>query len=114
MQQRGGQPVVELAALNTGQNIVQNRHLVKQADVLEGAGNARMAGLNGRVVVDILLVEQDGAVGRLIHLGQQVENGGFARAVGADQTGDLGHADGQVEIVHRLEAAELHSEVAHL
>ena len=51
-------------------------------------------------------IQQDGAVSGLIHLGQQVEHRGLARAVGADETGDLRPADGEVEVIHGLQAAE--------
>ena len=50
-------------------------------------------------------------MGGRIHLGEQVEHGGLARAVGADQTGDLGAADGQVEVIDGLQSAELNAQV---
>ena len=62
--------------------------------------------------MQVLTVDQDSAAGGFIHLGQQVEDRGLSGAVGADQTGDLGLADGQVEIVHGLQAAELNAQVA--
>ena len=45
-------------------------------------------------------------MGGLIDLGEQVEDRGLARAVRADETGDLRAADGHVEVVDRLESAE--------
>ena len=52
--------------------------------------------------------------GGLIDLGQQVEDGGFAGAVGADEAGDLRPADGEVEVIHRPQAAEVDAQVAAL
>ena len=69
------------------------RQVVEQADVLEGTGDAGPVHLSGGHVVGVLPVQQDGAVGGLIHLGQQVEHRGFACAVGTDETGDLRPAD---------------------
>ena len=54
----------------------------------------------------VLAVQQNGAVGGLIHLGQQIENGGLAGAVRADQTGDLGAADDEVEVFNSLQTAK--------
>ena len=61
--------------------------------------------------MDILAVQQDGAVGGLIDLGEQIEDGGFAGAVGPDEPRDFGAADGDIEVIHRLEPAEGHAEI---
>ena len=50
-------------------------------------------------------------MGRLVDLGQEIEDRGLARAVGADEARDLGAADGHVEVVHCLEAAEGNAQV---
>ena len=47
----------------------------------------------------------------LVHLGKQVEDRGLTGAVGADQTGDLGLANGQAKVVDRLKAAKLNAQV---
>ena len=47
----------------------------------------------------------------LIDLREQVEDGRLARAVGADEARDLRAADGDVEAVDRLQAAEGDAEV---
>ena len=56
-------------------------------------------------------VQQDGAPGGLIHLGEQVENGGLARAVGADEAGNLGAANGHVEVLDGGQAAEVDAQM---
>ena len=62
--------------------------------------------MGGVHVMGIIAVEQNGAAGGLIDLGQQVENGGLTGTVGTDEARDLGAADGQIEVLHGLEAAE--------
>ena len=59
-------------------------------------------------------VQQDGAPGGLIDLGEQVKHRGLACAVGPDESGDLRAANGQVEVVHRLQAAEVDAQMAAL
>ena len=70
-------------------HVVFHREVVEQADVLEGPGDARPVDLGGVHAVGVFAVQQNGALGGLIDLGQQVEDGGFAGAVGADEAGDL-------------------------
>ena len=79
---------------------------MEQTDVLEGAGDAGAVYLGGAHVGGVLAVEQDRAVGGLIHLGEKVEDRGLARAVGADEARDLGAAEGEVKVLHGLQAAE--------
>ena len=56
---------------------------------------------------DVLAVVDDLAAGRDQELGEQVEEGGLAGAVGADQRVDLTAAHPQVDVAHRDEAVEL-------
>ncbi len=53
-----------------------------------------------------LAVEVDCALGGLVDAGEQVEDGGFAGAVRADQADELVLADFRVEVGDRLEPAE--------
>ena len=66
-------------------HVVLHTQVGKQADVLEGAGDAGPVDLGSAHAVGVLAIEQDGAPGGLIHLGEQVEHRGLARAVGADK-----------------------------
>ena len=95
-------------------HVVLHRHVVEQADVLERAGDAQLVGLDGVHARGVLAVDQHRAHRGLVDLGQQVEHGGLARAVGADQAGDLRLADDQVEILNGLQAAEFDAQVARL
>lgn len=92
-------------------NVILHRHGVEQANVLERTGNTHAVDLIDRLARGVLTVEQDGAVRGLVHLGEQVEDRGLASAVGADETGDLGLADGQAKVVYCLKAAKLNAQV---
>ncbi len=59
-------------------------------------------------------IDQDGAAGGLVNVGEQVEHGGLTGTVGADQTGDLVAADHQVEAVHGGQAAEVDAQLPHV
>ena len=56
-------------------------------------------------------IDEDGAAGGLVDVGQQVEDGGLTGAVGADEAGDLVAADHQVEAVHGGQAAEVDAQL---
>ena len=100
--------------MQTDLDVVQNGHIRKQTDILEGSGNAQLVDLVYRHSLDVDAVDQHGAAGGLIDAGEQIENGGLARAVGADQAGNFGGADGNVEAVHSRQAAEVDAQVPHV
>ena len=50
----------------------------------------------------------------LVHAGEQIEDGGLARAVGADQAADLRGAQGHIKAVHSGQAAEIDAQIAHI
>ena len=64
--------------------------------------------------MQVLAVDEDRAGGGRVHLGEEIKDSGLPGAVGADEAGDLRFADGEVEIVHGLEAAEFDTKVAGL
>ena len=103
-------PVGELV-LHAGFHVVLHAHGVEQADVLEGPGDAGLVHLHGVHAMGVLSVQEDGTVGGLVDLGEQVKHGGFSRAVGADEAGDLRAADGEVKVVHGFQATELNAQV---
>ena len=108
-----------------------------QTDVLEGAGDAQLGDLIGSGLEDVLVIacvfalvqllhlalgvifddlvplEVDGAVGRGVDAGDDVEGSGFACAVGANQGNDLVPIDLQVHIVNGYHAAKLHGYIFH-
>ena len=110
---RARQPVVHLV-VQPDEHVVQNRQLTEQPDILEGAGDAHMADLDGALPRRVPTVHQDGPAGGMIDLCQQIEHCGLPRPVGADQPGNLCAANGHVEIVHRRQSAEVDAQVAGL
>ena len=105
-----GHVVVHLG-VHGGDDVLLHREVLEQADVLEGTRDARAVDLRGVETVNVPAVEEDGAVRGLVDLREQVEDGRLARAVGADEARDLRAADGDVEAVDRLQAAEGDAEV---
>ena len=72
------------------------------------------AGFRRRWSAQLLAVgDEDFAGGRPIDAGEDVEHGGFSGAVGADEADKLAGEQFEVEIIDRLEAAELHGHVPH-
>ena len=92
-------------------DVFDHRHFFEQADILEGSSNACMNDLVGLFAVHPLTIQVKGAFGRLIHTSDQVEHGGFACAVGADQPHQLGFADFHIKIIHGFQAAKLDAKV---
>ncbi|MCY1366341.1 hypothetical protein D9M69_532330 [compost metagenome] len=123
------------------QQVFHHRHFLEQADVLEGARQARavhQVGAAEHLVVQAAGelrrvdevgrveglaqhlddvrggatgVEVDAPAGGLVEAGQAVEHGGLAGAVGADQRGDGAALDLQADVVERLDATEVHHQV---
>ena len=90
------------AAVAGHHHVFQGAGAAKQADVLEGAGDAHGRNAVGRLPVDGLALKRDGArIGR-VHPGNQVENRGLARSVGPDEAGDFALVHVQVHPVHGL------------
>ena len=112
--ENAGKHAVAHLIVQADAHVVLHGHIVEQPDVLECAGDAQLVGLRGVHARRVAAVEHDRAHRRLIHLGQQVEHGGLARAVRADQTGDFRLADNQVEILDGMQAAEVNPQIPRL
>ena len=63
---------------------------------------------------DAALVEQDVAVVGPVDARDEVEEGGLARAVGADHADDFALGDVQIQLGHDLQAAERERDAAQL
>ena len=94
--------------------IVQDGHVGEQTNILEGTGNAQLRHLMGGHPLGVDAVNQHRAAGGLIHAGKQVEDGGLACAVGANQAADFCGTQGDVEAVHSGQAAKVDAQVAHI
>ena len=87
---------------------------VKQTDILERTGDARLIYLHGIHPGSVFSVQQNRSPGRLIYLSQQIEYRRLSRSVGTDQPRDLRSAHYQIEIIYRGQPAEIDSEMARL
>jgi hypothetical protein len=88
-------------------DVLQRRSLREQAGDLERARDAEAGDPLGGLAGDVAPGEDDPATRRLQEAGEQMEQGGLAGAVGADQRvhGPLG--DTEVHVADRAEALEL-------
>ena len=109
-EERGGQIILH-GLVEAHLHIVDDRQLLEQPDVLEGAGHAHPVDLIGLFARRGHSIDQDGAAGGLVHVGQQVENGGLTGTVGADEARDLVAADHQVEAIHGGQAAKIDAQL---
>ena len=92
-------------------DVVLHAHVPEQADVLKGTRDSHLAELGCGFARRAVPVQHDIAPRGLIDIGQQVEDGGLASAVRADQPGDLGLAHHQRKIIHGSQTAEVDAEV---
>ena len=88
-------------------DIVQDRQVGEQPDVLEGPGDAPLRDLVGFETDQAFAVELHLARCRFIDAGHQVESGGLAGAVRADQADQLALVDFHIEVGDRFQTAEL-------
>ena len=95
-----GEHAVGVAVAHAHLHVVLHGHAGEEPDVLEGPGDAQPVQLVHGLAPGVLAVEQNAALGGLVHVGQQVEDRGLARAVGADEARDLRLADEEREVVH--------------
>ncbi len=87
-------------------HVLERRHFREQADVLEGAGNARLGHQVHRLGLVGLARQLEGAAVGRVQPGDDVEEGRLAGAVGADQAIHLAALDGDADVRERLQAAE--------
>ncbi len=93
------------------QHVLERRHLVEEADVLERPADAELGDPCGGCRSTSVPSKTIDAGGRHVDAGEHVEEGRLAGAVRADQANDRPARDREVDVVHRDEAAEL---LAHL
>ena len=84
---------------------------IKQTEVLEGSGQSRTGDLLRRHSGDFEVAQKCLARGWWHDPGEDVEQGGLACTVRADDSGDLGSIDCEPGVVERPEATELHDDV---
>ena len=87
-------------------DVLEGRHVGKEADVLEGAGNTGTCDfMDGRGGIGFTGQFEAAAV-RGVETGDDVEEGGLARAIGTNEAIDLTAFDGQAHVGESLQAAK--------
>ncbi len=112
---RGEQvPAAPAVADEGGLDVLVHGEAREDVGALERPAHAEPAEVVGRDPGDVALLEDHAPAVGLEVPGDQVEQRGLARAVGADDGADraLGHREGHAP--HRLEAVEALADVAHL
>jgi hypothetical protein len=95
-------------------DVVEHSEIAKEADVLESAGDAAVRDGARTATGDGFAVKENVALGRGVDAGDDVERGGFARPVGADDAVGMSRGDIEGKIGKGNEAAEAHGHAAHL
>ena len=80
------------------QDVFENAHFLEQTDVLKSPRHPQTGNRVRLHSGDLLAGEADTAAGRRIDAGDQIERGGLASAIGANQTDDLTRLNLHVEL----------------
>src|SRR5690625_1047842 len=102
----GGQGIGIHEDVAAHQNVVEHAHAAEERDVLKGAGDAAPRDAMRLQVVDLSALEGDRPFLRRVESGDGVDEGGLARAVGADQAEDLALADARRDVLQGVHTAE--------
>ena len=97
-----------------GADVVENGHVGEKPDILECAGHSERRDFMGFFAANRNAVKGNLTAGWRIHPGEQVEDGGFACAVGTEQARQLSRLYGDADVADCGEAAELLGHIAHL
>ena len=100
--------------VQTHEHIFERGHFAEQLHVLKGARHAAQSDLRRGAADDGSAFEFDAARGRHIDAGQHIHHRALARTVRTDEAVDAAAAHAQLDIVERLQPAELHERTAHL
>ena len=97
------------------QKVLQNSGVLKEFDVLKGAGNTQPGNLVrwliGQSQRALRPSKVDHACGRVVDAADQVEDGGLACPIGADQGEDFAALDVEADLVDGQHAAKAHAQV---
>ena len=104
--QEGSKDSHLLVEVNPGENVFQHGHAPEELDILEGAGEPQAGPAVGGQTQHIRASQPDFAGARGQQAVNQVEAGGLAGAVGADQPEDLARRHRKGDVSQGLNAAE--------
>src|SRR5450759_3592834 len=113
-----GEPITRrwnlvIRPLRTHHHVVQHGESGKQPDVLEGTADAERRARMRLEIFHMLCVEYDLAARRGIEAAQHVEQGRLARTVGSYQGVYRIAPYREIDLIHRLEAAEVLGQAVH-
>ena len=92
--------------VQSGLYIIQHRQILKQTDILKGSGNTGFIDIYGFLPCNILSVQDDTSVVRLVYTGQQIEYRGFTGSVRSDQAIKLPLLNTDMKCIYRPESAK--------
>ena len=99
--------------MKSDRDVVQDREVLKQADILERPGNPRVVDGDRRMAFDVFAVQPDRAAVRAVNAGDDIERRRLARAVGTDQAGKFAAVQREIEIRQGFQTAELDRNVGY-
>ena len=109
--QQGRQGPHLLAQVAAGEDVFHDRHAPEELDILESAGQAQTGPGVGGQAHQVLACQPDGAAGGPQEAVDEIEAGGLARAVGADETGNPPGRGAERHARQGLDPAEMFAEV---
>jgi hypothetical protein len=109
--QHGRQQSVPGAQLAADPHVVTHRQVAKQAAGLKRPGQSRGRNLEGPQSDERSSPQAHRPAGRPVDAGEQIEDGGLARAIRPDETLEIAALQGQAEMLYGLQAAEGDREV---
>src|SRR5207248_3525548 len=112
--QRVEEDLERTAGLRRHLEVLEHGHAGEDLEALERTAHAQTRPLVGLDVGDVDALEEHAALGGGQQTGEAVEQGGLARAVGADERGDLARRHRQRHVVDGEQAAEPHRDLARL
>jgi hypothetical protein len=87
-------------------DVVEDGQRTEEADVLKRARDAERDDFVDAQAGEVAAVKGDGAFGRRVNAGDEIEHGGLARTVGANEADEFVFADGEIDGTDGDEAAE--------
>src|SRR5271165_695352 len=96
------------------EKVLQNRCILEQLDILEGARNAKCRNLVGGQARKRTPFEQHVARARLVYAANEIENRRFAGAIWPDQREDFSLGNIETHTADRAHAAEIDAEFPYL
>ena len=110
---RGAVDEDALCVLVAEDDIVEHRHCLDEHEVLMHHADAELDRLAGRIDADLLPIEENLALGRLVEADENVHERRFARAVFSKEGVYLTFCDREIDVLIGIEIAEPFADVLH-